>query len=93
MSSKSNLIAKIKFIEDQLESLNHFLPETYQYLMEELDYQEKELMKIKIKLFDSEQFQWMIPPEPTYERSKINLEVRSQEKKNSQMNVPCWITP
>ena len=54
MSSKSNLIAKIKFIEDQLESLNHFLPETYQYLMEELDYQEKELMKIKIKLFDSE---------------------------------------
>jgi len=57
MSSKSNLIAKIKFIEDQLESLNHFLPETYQYLMEELDYQEKELMKIKIKLFDSEQFQ------------------------------------
>ena len=54
-SNKTQVVAKINFLEQQLISLDHYLPETYEYLMEELDYQEKELMKIKIKLFDSEQ--------------------------------------
>ena len=55
MKNQYQIEDKIIFIKRHLESLDHFLPETYEYLMEELDYQEKELMKIKIKLFDSEQ--------------------------------------
>jgi len=54
MKNQYQIKDKIIFIKRHLESLDHFLPETYEYLMEELDYQEKELMKIKIKLFDSE---------------------------------------
>ena len=63
MKNQYQIEDKIIFIKRHLESLDHFLPETYEYLMEELDYQEKELMKIKIKLFDSEQPKWIIPPE------------------------------
>jgi len=55
MKNQYQVEDKIIFIKRQVESLDHFLPETYVYLMKELDYQEKELMKIKIKLFDSEQ--------------------------------------
>ena len=71
MKNQYQIEDKIIFIKRHLESLDHFLPETYEYLMEELDYQEKELMKIKIKLFDSEQSKWIIPPEPIYLRSKM----------------------
>jgi len=55
MKNQYQVEDKIIFIKRQVESLDHFLPETYEYLMKELDYQEKELMKIKIKWFDSEQ--------------------------------------
>ncbi len=55
MKNQYQVEDKIIFIKRQVESLDPFLPETYEYLMKELDYQEKELMKIKIKLFDSEQ--------------------------------------
>ena len=71
MKNQYQIEDKIIFIKRHLESLDHFLPETYEYLMEELDYQEKELMKIKIKLFDSEQSKWIIPPEPICVRSKM----------------------
>ena len=63
MKNQYQIEDKIIFIKRHLESLDHFLPETYEYLMEELDYQEKELMKIKIKLFDSEQSKWIISAE------------------------------
>lgn len=47
-SNKSHLLAKIRFIEDQLESLIHYLPETYQYLMVELDLQKRQLAEIEV---------------------------------------------
>lgn len=47
-SNKSHLLAKIGFLEDQLESLTHYLPETYQYLMLELDLQKRQLAEIEV---------------------------------------------
>ena len=40
---------KIRFLEDQLVSLDHYLPETYEYLMEELDLQKRNLAEIEIE--------------------------------------------
>ena len=40
--------AKIHFIEDQLQNLDHYLPETYEYLMGELDQQRRQLAEIEI---------------------------------------------
>ena len=42
-------LSKIRFLEDQLVSLDHYLPETYEYLMQELDFQKKNLAKIEIE--------------------------------------------
>ena len=47
-SNKSHLVAKVGFLEDQLESLKHYLPETYQYLMVELDLQKRQLAEIEV---------------------------------------------
>jgi hypothetical protein len=47
-SNKSHLLAKIGFLEDQLESLRHYLPETYQYLLVELDLQKRQLAEVEV---------------------------------------------
>ena len=46
---KSKSIAKIQFLEDQLTSLGHYLPDTYEYLMRELDIQKRILAEIEIQ--------------------------------------------
>ena len=48
MSIKSHLLAKIMFLEERLESLTQYLPETYQYLMVELDLQKRQLAEIEV---------------------------------------------
>jgi len=50
---KSRIHQKIRFLEDQLVSLDHFLPETYDYLMQELDIQLRLLAELEV----SETFQ------------------------------------
>ena len=45
---KDCINAKIDYLEDQLISLNHFLPETYDYLMAELDAQRRLLAEIEV---------------------------------------------
>jgi hypothetical protein len=47
--SKDQVLSKIKVLEEQLESLDHYLPETYQYLMMELDQQRLVLAEISVK--------------------------------------------
>ena len=44
---KDKTLNKIRFLEDQLVSLDHYLPETYEYLITELDLQKKNLAKIE----------------------------------------------
>ena len=40
---------KIRFLEDQLVSLDHYLPETYEYLTQELDIQKRNFAEIEIE--------------------------------------------
>jgi len=46
---KDCINAKIDYLEEQLVSLNHFLPETYDYLMAELDAQRRLLAEYEVK--------------------------------------------
>jgi len=47
-TSKSRIQQKISFLEDQLVSLDHYLPETYDYLMKELDMQRRQLAELEV---------------------------------------------
>jgi hypothetical protein len=40
---------KIRFLEDQLVALDHYLPETYEYLMAELDQQRRQLAELEVQ--------------------------------------------
>ena len=46
---KESIEASINFIQQQLDALEHYLPETYSYLMEEMDSQQRNLIELKIK--------------------------------------------
>jgi hypothetical protein len=48
-SSKQQVLSKIRFLEDQLVSLDHYLPETYDYLIRELDAQKRILAELEIQ--------------------------------------------
>ena len=47
-SAKSKVQQKIRFLEDQLVSLDHYLPETYEYLIQELDLQRRHLAELEV---------------------------------------------
>lgn len=51
MKGQQQIEDRIAFLQEQLESLVHYLPETYQYLMAEMDLQQRELMEYKVKDF------------------------------------------
>ena len=51
MSTQEQVQARINFLQTQLDSLEHYLPETYKFLMAELDSQQRELMELKIQDF------------------------------------------
>ena len=46
---KTRTLTKIQFLEDQLVSLDHYLPETYEYLMRELDLQKLTLAQLDVQ--------------------------------------------
>jgi hypothetical protein len=50
-SQREHIEASINFIKKQLDSLEHYLPETYSYLMEEMDSQQRNLIELKVKDF------------------------------------------
>ena len=47
-SDKQRVVSKIQFLEAQLVSLDHYLPETYEYLMQELDLQKRILAELEV---------------------------------------------
>jgi hypothetical protein len=51
MRTQEQVQERIQFLQTQLESLEHYLPETYQYLMDEMDNQQRELMQLRIQDF------------------------------------------
>ena len=55
MSTQEQVQDRITFLQTQLDSLEHYLPETYQFLMAELDLQQRDLMHIKVQDFYSKQ--------------------------------------
>jgi hypothetical protein len=46
---------RIAFLQERLDSLEHYLPETYQYLMNEMDTQQRVLMELKIQSYYQQQ--------------------------------------
>ena len=51
MINTSIIQERIDFLQSQIQSLDHYLPETYQFLMTELDLQQRGLMEYKIQDF------------------------------------------
>jgi len=49
LSDKSRAQSKIQFLETQLTSLDHYLPETYDYLLRELDVQKRLLAELEVQ--------------------------------------------
>ena len=54
MSTQEQVQQRINFLQKELDSLEHYLPDTYQFLMAEMDNQQRELVAIKIKDFYQE---------------------------------------
>ena len=55
MSTQDQVQARIDFLQTQLDSLDHYLPETYQLLLKEMDLQHRDLIELKIQDFYSNQ--------------------------------------
>ncbi len=48
-ASKQQVLAKIDFLETQLSDLNHYLPETYEFFMVQLDQQKRLLAELEVQ--------------------------------------------
>ena len=48
-SERQKLESKITFLQQQLDSLDHYLPDTYQYLMEQMDSQQVLLKRLEVQ--------------------------------------------
>ena len=51
MNTPEKIQCNIAYIQEQLDSRGHYLPETYQYLMREMDGWQRELMEHKLNSF------------------------------------------
>jgi hypothetical protein len=51
MRSQEQIQKRLEFLQKQIDSLEHYLPETYHFLMAELDCQQKELMQMRVQDF------------------------------------------
>lgn len=54
MRTQKQLEQYIQFIQNQIDSLPHYLPETYGYLMQEMDSHQRDLMVLKTQAFYDE---------------------------------------
>ena len=54
MSTQQQVQQRINFLQKELDSMEHYLPDTYQFLMAEMDNQQRELVAIKIQDFYQE---------------------------------------
>jgi hypothetical protein len=48
-SGRQKLESKITFLQQQLDSLDQYLPDTYQYLMEQMDSQQVLLKRLEVQ--------------------------------------------
>jgi hypothetical protein len=47
--NRDQVLAKIDFLETQLENLRHYLPETYSFILEQLDQQQRLLAELEVQ--------------------------------------------
>ena len=67
MSTQDQVQQRINFLQKELDSLEHYLPDTYQFLMAEMDNQQRELVAIKIQDFYQElRNLWATSPQRGY---------------------------
>ena len=85
-SSKQQIVAKIRFLEDQLISLDHYLPETYEYLMAELDQQKRQLAVLDVQETFQQIEDWS--PDPPREAPKCTRSSRNQGQSFHRAEVP-----
>jgi len=49
MNPQDQIQERITFLEKQLDSLDHYLPETYQYLIRQLDLYYRDMMELRLQ--------------------------------------------
>ena len=47
-SNKQQILAKLDYLETQLENLNQYLPETYEFLIRQIDCQKRVQVEIEV---------------------------------------------
>ena len=58
MRTQHQIRERINFLQNEIDSLSAYLPETYQLLMKEMDHQHHDLMTLKIQSFyDSQSYE------------------------------------
>ena len=75
---------RISYLQEQLDSLEHYLPETYQYLMKEMDVQQRCLMELKIQSYYQQQVNEQQDKNPDKGYSKQDPKPDQQRKGVSQ---------
>ena len=83
MNPQERIQKRIAFLEEQLDSLEHYLPETYQFLMAELDLQQRELMEHKIQ-----DFYWNQTNEQQDPITDSGDQTQSQESDHRNQSLP-----
>ena len=63
--NKQQILAKLDYLETQLENLNHYLPETYEFLIRQIDCQKRVLVEIEV----NETFELIDTHKAWYEQS------------------------
>jgi hypothetical protein len=46
--NKGQILAKLDYLETQLENLNHHLPETYEFIIHQIDCQKRVLVELEV---------------------------------------------
>jgi len=49
VTDRQRIESKIAFLQQQFDSLDYYLPETYRYLLEEMDYQQILLKRLDVQ--------------------------------------------
>ncbi len=83
-SSLHQVQCRIAFLQEQLDSMEHYLPETYQYLMNEMDTQQKCLMELKIQSYYQQQSNEQQDQNPDTGNSEQDQKSDHQGKRVSQ---------
>jgi hypothetical protein len=55
MSTQDQIQKRLEFLQSQIDHLDHYLPKTYQFLMDEMDAQQRILIEMKVQSYYQEE--------------------------------------